>query len=92
MPDVDNTAIDGDFIDNTNQKKEKKLDFINERIVSALDAAQISDYKAMHIISAVAEALGHSLDDLIISRATLNRHRKNNRASTANQIQNTFEV
>lgn len=40
-------------------KKKRKDDFINERIVAALDAAKVSDYRVMHIISAIAEGLGH---------------------------------
>lgn len=91
--DVQNNApIHEDFTVKTNQKTKKKLDFINERVVSALDAAQISDYKGMHIISAVAEALGHSLDDLAISRTTLNRIRKKNRETIANRVMDNFEV
>lgn len=73
-------------------KKKKKVDFINERIVAALDAAKISDYKAMHIISAIAESLGHDINDLNISRSTLNAHRKKNRKTTANRIRENFSV
>lgn len=57
----------------TVKKRKKKIDFIDERVVAALDACGISDPKAMHIISAVAIALGFDLNDLIISRSTLSR-------------------
>lgn len=73
-------------------KKKRKVDFINERIVAALDAAKVSDYRATHIISAIAEALGHNINDLNISRSTLNTHRKKNRKTTANRIKENFSV
>lgn len=72
--------------------KSTKLNFINERVVAALDAAKLSDYKAIHIISAVAEALGHSLNDLVISRSTIYNIRKYMRKQTAAKIKNDFKV
>lgn len=73
-------------------KKKRKVDFINERIVAALDAAKVSDNKAMHIISAIAEALGRDINDLNVSRTTLNAHRKKIRKATANRIKENFSV
>lgn len=70
----------------------KKKDFINERIVAALDVAKVSDYKSLHIIASVAEALGHSLNDLVVSRTTLNRIRKQIRKKTALKIKQNLEV
>lgn len=74
------------------KKKKKKIDFIDERVVAALDACGISDPKAMHIISAVAIALGFDLNDLIISRSTLGRHRKKERKDIAAKIKENFKV
>lgn len=82
---------DEDFVMPQNKKK-KKIDLINQRIVSALDAAQVSDYKAIHIIAAIDEALGHNLDYLNVSRTTLNNHRKKNRKTIANEIKDNFSV
>lgn len=84
---------DSEFVINRhNNKKKKKIDFINERIVAALDAAKISDYKAMHLLAAVIESLGLKLDDFVLSRCTLNRFRKKNRITTANDIKANFKV
>lgn len=76
----------------TVKKRKKKIDFIDERVVAALDACGISDPKAMHIISAVAIALGFDLNDLIISRSTLSRHRKKERKDLAAKIKDNFKV
>lgn len=84
---------DSEFVINrNNNKKKKKIDFINERIVAALDAAKISDYKAMHLLAAVIEGLGLKLDDFVLSRCTLTRLRKKNRITTANDIKANFKV
>lgn len=87
-------TINNDYTDShsKDKKKKKKINFINERIVAALDAAQVSDYKAMHIIIAIAEALGHNVNDLNISRSTISRFRKKNREITANRVKENFTV
>lgn len=51
-----------------------------------------SDYKAMHIIAAVVKALGHSLDNLNVSRTMLSNHRKKNRKTIANEIKDKFSA
>lgn len=65
---------------------------MNDRIVAALDAYKISDPAAMHVISAVVQALGYSLDDLVISVKSINRHRKTNRKEITAAIKTTFKV
>lgn len=72
-------------------KKPKKR-FIDQRLVAALDARSISDNDAVHIISAVAQALGHSLSDLVISRSTIKRIRNDNRFKTSVAVKANFEV
>ncbi len=75
-----------------NQKKH----FINARIVSALDKCKISDRNAIHIILAIAEALGdlmkYDVNELVISRAIIQRIRKENRIETAKNIKENFQV
>lgn len=55
--------------------KEKKVHFIDDRLVAALDACKISDPQAMHIVTSVAVALGHDPKDLVLSRSTIQRCR-----------------
>ncbi|CAH0546982.1 unnamed protein product [Brassicogethes aeneus] len=55
----------------TNPKnKRARVDFINNRIVSPLDRCKISDRNAVHLLIAVAEALGHDVSNLIINRSS----------------------
>lgn len=85
--------MDDDFtVNQPDNKKKKKINFINERVVAALDAASVSDYKAMHIIIAIAEALGHNVNNLNISRSTISLFRKNNRETTTNRAKENFTV
>lgn len=69
-----------------------KINFINSRVVAALDSYKIADRAAVHIIIAVAEALGHSIENLIINRSTIQRVRKSNRELTANESKDSFQV
>lgn len=66
--------------------------FITPRILAALDKCKISDRTAIHLIFAVAEALGHSIDELILNRTTLRRIRQTNRVETAERVKNDFQV
>lgn len=72
----------------TNRKNRK--DFINSRICGALDNAKVSDGMAVHILIAVAEALGHRIEELSVSKTTLNRKRRMNRYQQAEEIRNDF--
>lgn len=60
--------------------------------MSALDKCKISDRAAIHVIIAVAEALGHDIDELVINRSTLQRQRELNRIEKATEIKNAFKV
>lgn len=72
--------------------KSSKWSFIDEKLVAKLDALGLSDYQAVRVICDVAQALGHSLDDLYISRSTIRRLRKKYRKKAALKIKNTFSV
>lgn len=71
---------------------EKKWDFINGELVDTLDGIGLSDVKSIMVIKAVALALGHNLNDLIISRSTIRRARMKNRKETAERIKDNFTV
>lgn len=89
---VQNEDDDEYTVSQLRNRKKRKIDFINERIVAAFDAAKVSDYRAMHIISAIVDALGHDINNLNVSRSTLNAHRKKNRKATAKRIKQNFSV
>lgn len=69
-----------------------KREFINERIVSALDKCKISDRNAVHILIAVAEGLGHNVNDLIINRTSLRRMRSKYREAVAGKLKENYRL
>lgn len=69
-----------------------KVNFINKRITSALDKCKTTDRNAIHLLVAVAEALGHSANDLIINRSTLRKMRQNNREEVAANVKQNYRL
>lgn len=72
-------------------KSTKKIKFINERLIAALDKCGVTERNAMYLISTVAFALGHDLDELVI-RDTIRRARKNTRANVAQRVKQQVSV
>lgn len=70
--------------------KRARKQFITPRLVAALDNAKVSDGMAIHILIAAAEALGHCVNELTISRSSIRRARKTNREHEAQDIQSKF--
>lgn len=70
--------------------KRGRIQWITSRVLAALDNAKVSDGMAVHIIIAVAEALGHRVDELIINRETIRQLRKENRRNESEIIQANF--
>lgn len=73
-------------------EKLNKQHFINGALVTKLDAMGLTDRQSVRVISEVAQALGHSLNDLVISRTTIQRARKKNREENATKIKDDFSV
>ncbi len=65
--------------------------FFTSRMLSALDKCKISDRSAMHLLSAIAEALGYSMNELILNRTTLRRYRQQNREEIAAKVKAEFQ-
>lgn len=59
--------------------KRGRKNFLTSRVLSSLDKWQISNNAAMHLISAVVEALGHDVDEYAFNTRTLQRLREDNR-------------
>lgn len=68
-----------------------KEKFITPRLCHALDNWKVSDGAATHIIIAATDALGHSIDELVVNRSTIHRARQKYRAQRAGTIAN-FDV
>lgn len=73
-------------------REHKKVNFINNHVVSTIDAIGLSDYKAARVLTAVAQALGHDLNDLNISRATIQRRRAENRKSFTDALKKGYKA
>jgi hypothetical protein len=58
----------------TTAKRAKNI-ISSPEIAGALDRVNLPDRAAMFVVSSVAKALGHPLDDLILSRSTIRRAR-----------------
>lgn len=74
------------------RREKKKVDFITKHVVSTIDATGLSDYQAARILTAVAQGLGHSLEDLNVSRTTNQRRRAENRILTAETTMKEYKV
>lgn len=76
------------------QPKKKRLygtcNIITPKIAAAFDACKISDRYGVHILTAVAEALGHDTTSLSISRTTLQRSRQRIREERAAILKTAF--
>lgn len=70
-------------------KRGRKI-FITPRLGAALDSAQVSDGKAVHILIAAAESFGLCVEDLAINRSTIHRERQKIRQAESSNIQDEF--
>ena len=86
---ADDGDDDPDYVPNT---KKKLKSVVGKRLAVALDAENVSDYGAMHIISAVAQKLGHNITELALSRPTIQRARIKYRKEIATEVKQNFKV
>ena len=60
----------------TEKKRRGKISFINLRVVSELNKCRVSEQNAVHLISAIADGLGHDLETLVINKTSIASIRK----------------
>ncbi|GBM44072.1 hypothetical protein AVEN_75889-1 [Araneus ventricosus] len=65
--------------------------FLTPKIMAVLDRFHISQRSAVFIFKAVAESLGHNIDELAINRNTIQRYRKDFRKTKATRIKELFK-
>lgn len=70
---TDDAQMDAQTTTCTRTRKRGRINWITPRVTSALDNAKVSDTMAVHILVAVAEALGHRVDELVLNRTTLHQ-------------------
>ena len=71
-------------------KRKKRDHIISPDLAMAVDRAKLSDRKAMYVLSATASACGKDLDEVVLSRSTLQRKRIATRKNIADDIKQTF--
>lgn len=81
------TSSDKAYRAQLEREKSNKQRFINGTLVTKLDAMGLTDRQSVRVISEVAQALGHSLHNLVISRSTIQNARKKNREENATRIE-----
>ncbi|GBN44935.1 hypothetical protein AVEN_7158-1 [Araneus ventricosus] len=65
--------------------------FLTPKIMAVLDRFHISQRSAVFILEAVAESLGHNIDELAINRNTIKRYREDFRKMKATRIKELFK-
>ncbi|GBN46551.1 hypothetical protein AVEN_271313-1 [Araneus ventricosus] len=65
--------------------------FLTPKIMAVLDRFHISQRSAVFILEAVAESLGHNIDELAINRNTIQRYREDFRKTKATRIKEFFK-
>lgn len=72
--------------------KRGRKSFLTPRVLGALDKWKIGADAAMHILTAVLEALGHSVDEYALNTKTLSRLRKEHAEKTAKSVKENLQV
>lgn len=68
------------------------INVLTEKVVEALDNCQITIRQSIQIIAAVADALGHDLETLILNTASFHKIRKEIRKKKAESIKKLFNT
>ncbi|GBM93677.1 hypothetical protein AVEN_238122-1 [Araneus ventricosus] len=65
--------------------------FLTPKIIAVLDRFHISQRSAVFILEAVAESVGHNIDEFVINRNTIQRYREDFRKKKATRIKELFK-
>lgn len=82
---------DDSILNSRNTKKRKFHQFISPKLVATLDKCKISERDAVRILIATAEALGHDVNSLSISKTTIRLCRKQFRSDAAEKLKADFK-
>lgn len=64
---------------------------VDEKLVAVLETCKISDRKAVHLIIAIAQALNHDVNSLIVNKTSIKRCRETLREVRAQNIKKTIQ-
>jgi hypothetical protein len=73
-------------------KKQKRMDVVTPSLSSALDRSKMTDRKAMMVVTATAQSLGHDVNELALSRSSIRRLRQKHRANKAQDLKAELRV
>lgn len=73
------------------KRKRGKQNIVTPDVASALDRTQVTDRKAVFVLTATASSLGHDVGQLAINRSTIRRARIETRTSIAALVKETFQ-
>lgn len=74
------------------KKLRGKNKIITPKLAAALDACKISDRYAVHIISAVAESLGHNIEEYVLNRTSLHQAREQIREERVSTLRKKLKL
>jgi len=70
--------------------KRSRQNLMTSRVTAALDKCKVSDRDAIHIITALLEALSLNINDFVLSRSSVKRAREMLRKESATSIKSKF--
>lgn len=69
----------------------ERKSLLSKDVTSALDRSKVTDRQAVHLLAAAAHSLGRSVDDVTVSRSSIQRARCANRSNTAADVKTSFD-
>ena len=72
------------------QKKTKSNFLLSEDVTSALARSKVTDRQTVHMLAATAYSLGHDVNDITLSRSSIQRVTSAHRGKTAETVKASF--
>ncbi|KAK3915835.1 Replication origin-binding protein [Frankliniella fusca] len=81
---------DKDFSEEEHRKRKIKCDVLSPSLLASLDRNNITDRRATRVIKETAQALGHDVETLNLSRRTVGRKREENRIAAIENFSDIY--
>ena len=76
----------------TSPYKRGRINIVTQTVSATLDRTKISDRKAMMVMAATAQSLGHDVKEIAISCSSIRRFRQQHRTIDAKQLKEAFDA
>ena len=70
----------------TSPYKRRRINVVTQAVSATLDRTKISDRKAMMVMEAAAQSLGHNVEEIAISCSSIGRFRQQHRTTDAKKL------